>query len=213
VSDIIHTYKSLRKTIGFIGILLPFVLMVGGFCQSVEFQASISDYYYTNMGDVFVGALCCVGLFLFFYAGYDKTDDILGNIAGIFAFGVAFFPTSQNDKVEIIGTIHIICATLLFIILAVFSLVLFTKGDKSNSQKVRRNIVYRICGIMMVLSIISLFIYFLVPKNSPGHFVFFAESTALVFFGISWLTKGGDLFFPDKTKRVRPYKRLKYLKR
>jgi len=52
-------------------------------------QESISHYYYTGMRNVFVGALCAVALFMFFYCGYDKWDDLAGDMAGIFAIGVA----------------------------------------------------------------------------------------------------------------------------
>jgi len=66
----IHTYSylSLRKAVGWIGMSLPFVLMLGVILifNGNLIQESISHYYYTGMRNVFVGALCAVGLFLFF---------------------------------------------------------------------------------------------------------------------------------------------------
>ena len=69
-----YSYLALRKAVGWIGILLPFALMLGGFLIFKEeiIQESISHYYYTGMRDVFVGALCAVALFMFFYSGYNK---------------------------------------------------------------------------------------------------------------------------------------------
>jgi hypothetical protein len=81
-SDLVYSYLALRKAVGWIRILLPFVLMLGVsliFKGDIKLQ-NISMYYYTGMLDVFVGALCAIGLFLFFYKGYDKWDDWAGNI-------------------------------------------------------------------------------------------------------------------------------------
>ena len=57
-----YSYLALRKAVGWIGILLPFILMFGVFLifKGEIIQESISHYYHTGMGDVFVGALCAV---------------------------------------------------------------------------------------------------------------------------------------------------------
>jgi hypothetical protein len=57
----------------------------------------ISMYYYSGMRDVFVGALCAIGLFMFFYRGNDKWDNWMGNIAGFCAFCIAWFPPQRSD--------------------------------------------------------------------------------------------------------------------
>lgn len=197
-----YSYLALRKAVGWIGILLPFVLMFGVFLifKGEVIQASISHYYYTGMRDVFVGALCAVALFMFFYTGYNIWDDLAGHAAGFFAVGVAWFPTTEVGPSTLIGKIHFICAAALFIILAIFSLFLFTqKGSKPSPQKLIRNKIYIICGVIMVVCLIAIFIYYnLIHDNNPEScFVFCAETVALMAFGVSWLTKGGT-FFPDK---------------
>lgn len=87
-------YMFLRKTVGWIGTLLPAVLIGGNI---IVFRASLPDsmsgYYYTHMRDVFVGALCALGVFLLAYAGYDDVDRWITNIAGAGAILVALFPT------------------------------------------------------------------------------------------------------------------------
>lgn len=92
-----YSYLALRKAVGWIGILLPFTLMLGVFFifKGEIIQKSISHYYHSGMGDVLVGALCAVALFMFFYSGHDKWDDRAGNVAAIFAIGVAWFPTTE----------------------------------------------------------------------------------------------------------------------
>lgn len=138
----IYSYLALRKAVGWIGILLPFLLM---FSYFLIFKGDIplfdiSMYYYTGMRDVFVGAMCAIGLFLFFYRGYDKWDDWAGNIAGFCAFCIAWFPTTKIGHQNLSGKIHFIAAAVLFVVLACFSLLLFTrKGPKSTPQKLQRN--------------------------------------------------------------------------
>lgn len=154
-NNYVHSFLSLRKTIGFIGILFPFVLWVGNvFLFKSGLQPSISDFYYTGTRDVFVGSLCAIALFLFFYKGYDGLfghDDIVGHLAGVMALGVAFFPTPRVS--------HYVFAIGLFIILAYISVFRFTKTNPTipkTKDKHIRNIIYIICGIVMIISLILL---------------------------------------------------------
>ncbi len=201
-SRLTYSYLALRKAVGWIGLLLPFTLMFGVFVifKGDIIQSSISYYYHTGMGNVFVGALCAVALFMFFYTGHDKWDDWAGNVAGIFAIGVAWFPTTATGPSDLVGKFHLTFAILFFLTLAVFSLFLFTKkGSDPTPQKLRRNIIYIICGLIMIASLIAMLVYFAFIKDSSSEssFVFWGETIALIAFGVSWLTKGGTLY-PDK---------------
>ncbi len=71
--SLIISYLTLRKAIGLLGIALPFVLALGAvFCSRTEIQSSVSSYYHTSMGDVFVGILFVIGFFLLSYRGYER---------------------------------------------------------------------------------------------------------------------------------------------
>jgi len=198
----IYSYLALRNTVGWIGILLPLVLMLGVY---LIFNGEIplfdiSMYYHSGMRDVFVGALCAIGLFLFFYRGYDKRDNLAGNIAGFCAFCIAWFPTTKIGPQDWCGKIHFVAAGIFFATLAFFSLFLFTrKGPDPTRRKLRRNKIYIICGMVLVVCAGAIFFYFtFLEKTYPEtRFVFWAETMALVAFGISWLTKGGT-FYSDK---------------
>jgi hypothetical protein len=197
-----YSYLALLKAVGWIGILLPFVLMFGVFLifKGEITLFDISMYYYSGMRDVLVGALCAIGLFMFFYRGYDKWDDWVGNIAGFCAICIAWFPTTKFGPLDLSGKIHFIAACIFFTALACFSLFLFTrKGPKPTRQKMIRNKIYIICGLVMILSLIGIMIFFSFFQESHPYsrFVFWAETIALVAFGISWITKGGT-FYPDK---------------
>src|SRR5258708_1137366 len=99
--SLVMSYLGLRKAIGIIGLMLPFLLAIGNFFAQPllrdakplrGLQDSISHYYYTDMGNVFVGSLCAIGIFLLSYRGYEKHDRVAGTLACIFAVGVALFP-------------------------------------------------------------------------------------------------------------------------
>ncbi|MBY0478950.1 MAG: hypothetical protein K2Q24_14985 [Chitinophagaceae bacterium] len=209
----------LRRGIGFLGFVFPVVLVLGawwlGGCNVI--LGSISDYYHTRMGDVFVGVICVIGLFLFTYRGPDKADSIASNLACIFAMGIAFFPTDIKElhettsclicKVDTFKFVHNIFAAAFFLVLTYFSLCLFTKtakDDPPTAQKLKRNFVYKVCGYVMLSCIILIFVYWLFLKdlsilnNIPVIFIF--EWIALWAFGISWIVKGG-WFLEDKFKK------------
>jgi hypothetical protein len=102
----IISYLAMRRMIGILGVALPIVLVIGGFIQDeIAIQPSISGYYYTNMRDFFIGMLCIVSIFLMSYKGYEKVDNFVGNLSGLFALGMVLFPTEMcngyNSKVGI----------------------------------------------------------------------------------------------------------------
>ena len=68
-------------------------MVLGGFIQNgFVILDSISNYYYTNMRDFFVGLLFAISLFLISYTGYEKIDNIVGNISGLFALEINNVP-------------------------------------------------------------------------------------------------------------------------
>ena len=93
-NQLIVSYMFLRQTVGWIGTLLPVVLLVGAAISSTASRPdSMSGYYYTDMRNIFVGALCALGVFLVAYDGYDDVDRWITSIAGFGAIAVAFCPT------------------------------------------------------------------------------------------------------------------------
>ncbi len=214
------SYLTLRKSVGILGISLPVVLIIGsvtcGDCR--EIQSSISSYYHTGMRDILVGILCAVALFLFAYRGYDRRDSLAGNLACIFALGVAFFPTSVSEPLThcipeavdtgIVSTIHFMSAAGFFLVLSYFSLFLFTiSKEPVTPQKKIRNRIYRVCAYAMLgsMALIALYSFYLenkFPVLRDCDPVFWLETLALWAFGISWLTKGETLWADPETSRV-----------
>ena len=167
--------------------------------QGPGIQGTISDYNYTDMRDVLVDSLCAIAVFLMSCRGYDRTDEITGDLAGVFAVGAAFFPITSDslptDREELAGALQVLFAGSHFLTLAFFSLVLFRKTDqpKPTRKKLQRNIVYTECGYSILGCIVLIGVVSLTSSTSPIRSfdpVFWLKSIAVVSFGISWLTKG-----------------------
>lgn len=209
----ILSYPGLRKSGGYLGIALPFVLVLGRVVlrQHPAFQDSISYYYHTDLRNILVGDLCAIAVFLIACKGYTQVDAILGDVAGLCAVGVAFFPTNcEGSPKTLISKLHATFASLLFLQLAIFCLVLFTKTfpDKTPTpEKLTRNNVYKVCGYTIIACIV-LSLVTSIPAVKPllgwKNYLFFYESIAVIFFGVAWITKGGQIL-RDKNEPAKSF--------
>jgi len=219
--DLLISYTTLRKIVGILGIALPIILLFGnmifGGCTGP--QRSISHNYHTHMGDVFVGMLCAIALFLFVYKGPEPIDGILGNVAGVLGIMVAIVPCKPHpgDPGYLLrgifptdywlGNVHNIIAGIFLLVLAYFSIKLFTKsreGETPTPEKRKRNTIYKICGWIIVACVISCAVILHFAKVPQGQAepewvvkmapVFWLETIALWAFGFSWLVKGETLW-------------------
>jgi hypothetical protein len=203
-SALAGAYVFLQKLVGGIALLLPFVVVIGDFALGGdELRSSISAYYYSPMGNVFVGALCALGVFFLSYQhkplpGY-KLDNQLSYGASAAAIGVALFPTAEHQAKAwsgewFVSTAHLVCACILFILLATFSLKLFTRSDSSrplSDAKRKRNTVFRVCGWTIVASIVLVAFSNLVEPPDSLRSLLWLETVGVVAFGVSWLVKSG----------------------
>lgn len=200
--DLVFSYLALRKTIGLLGLSLPFVVSLGALLFfGTGMQDSISSYYHTGTRDAFVGILFAVGFFLFSYRGYERKDDVAGNLACVFALGTALFPTappgSTAATATVVGSLHLVFAGLFLLTLSYFCLVLFTKTDKTSpgTPKLLRNRVYRVCGYTMLGCLALILIYKVAVGSThtaiaPIQPIFWLEALAIFAFGVSWFVKG-----------------------
>ena len=203
-SALAGAYTFLQKLVGSIACALPFVVAIGSLALGEsELKGSISAHYYTPMGNVFVGALCALGVFFVSYQhkplpGYEL-DNALSYGAGGAAIGVALFPTADGIAKPwtgewIVSTTHLVCACALFVLLAIFSLKLFTRtGDDGivSDAKRKRNVVFRACGWTIVASIVLVIVSNIIDPPDSWNSLFWLESIGVIAFGISWLVKSG----------------------
>lgn len=196
----------LRCLLGWLGTLLPWI--VAAFIQM--FPSSISATWYTNAQTPFMIILGASCILLISYKGYGKLDDIITTLTGAFGLGICLFPCSPDASLtnfsgyittpftisySVSGSIHLCCAFIFFGLLAFNSFFLFTKsGVETTQEKKKRNIIYRVCGVGMLASFALILL--------PGFYIktWLIEAIALIFFGVSWLTKADcyPWLFADK---------------
>lgn len=218
------SYLTLRKTIGWLGILLPAAMILGnavfGYCYTI--QSSVSHYYYTVTGNLLTGILCAVALFLVAYKGYNRHDQLTNTLAGCLALLIAFFPTDLQtmaapgtDRPACVlfvlpnhalrNAVHYASAGGFFLTLAYISWFLFTKGDVyPTAEKLLRNRVYRSCSVVIITAVLLIGLYGIFGERGDAISrlkpVFFLEWIALLAFGISWLVKG-EMVLKDKDSK------------
>ena len=204
------SYLVLRRIVGYLGIGLPGVVMLGA--SNYGIQDSISAYYYTNMRDTFVGLLFVIGIFMLSYRAYKDDpaawqDALAGKVACISALGVALFPTDQSSITQTTrGMWHYIFAGVLFSTLAFFCLWLFTRSKlkdpdwqrPEHKRKRQRNAIYIFCGSVMLACIALMLIGHFFPSIPHYPTKFWLETIAIEAFGLSWLVKG-QTFLADQT--------------
>lgn len=234
-NNYVISYYTLRKLIGKLAILLPFLclavnMVVNNFdllnnplliddqqmniyTPDGNLKSSISHFYYTASGPLFVGFAITVSVFLFCYIGYrpskkdDKfawlTDNRVTSFAAICLLGVVIFPTGSEkpitDNVHIFvssktaGMLHLFCAGLFFLAMSVLSIINFRRHPGKVFIKDAEGTLYLICGWGIIGCLVVLGITFFAFKNVnwiPYCFVYIMEVAMLILFGTAWLVKG-----------------------
>ncbi|HET7287762.1 MAG TPA: hypothetical protein VFI71_09845, partial [Pyrinomonadaceae bacterium] len=202
----IISFFKLRKAIGLLGLLMPLLVRFGAWLlERIPSHDSISAYYYTSMRDVFVGVLAATGVFLFCYRGPERQDNILTNIAGLCAIGIALFPTEpiyhpliseryNTTSLECYSNhgplgFHIYAVAAFFLIISYLAICRFPLRSRPEltKQKLKRNWIYRICGVVMIVMLILIVV---IKAIAPTKSIFLPETIAIVAFGVAWLVKG-----------------------
>jgi len=203
-SQLAWAYMHLLRIVGIVAVLLPPVLVFGNMVpEGIEVEGSISAYYYTRLGGVFVGALCAIAVFLVSYQ-YRVTkqefasDNRLSTLAGLCGIGVALLPTTRHASTatgweKTIGTVHLTFAGLFLALLCYLCLFRFTRTDPSagmTPEKARRNVAYLACGAVMLLAIVAVPVVNLFHVNDSWPSLLVFETVAVEAFGTAWLIKG-----------------------
>lgn len=202
-AELIHSFLALRKSVGFIAMALPFVLLL----VHGDGLGSVSQGYYTAGGALFVAGVCTIGVFLLFYRGFDGRDRVASFIAGAAALLVGLVPCGCGKEAgppfswgwgpsyagSAWPSVHLLAAAVLFVVLALFCLWLFPLSNvprHANRKKDQRNRSYYVCGGVIVGCLLALFVHFaVVDWLGPGG-VFWLETVMLLAFGFSWAVKG-----------------------
>lgn len=198
--------KNQMMILGILCILLaPLSILFGLFGDNPEgWYGSISKTYYANSKAVMIGLLIATGIYFISYKGYDKRDNFLTTLQGLAAIGLVIFPTKLGSvdvgSVGLLGLpswlsviLHCACTYTLFISFWINLMFLFTLSNGKPTPKKRlRNIIYRCCGVLIILGTIAIIAGSTVlkpflPKNFPIALV--GEFVILIPFGFAYLVK------------------------
>lgn len=196
-------YLRIRNLCGLLGVVLPWIALfsagIAPHPHPTEWWWSISATYYQS--PALVGVLVPACIVLMSYIGYNKMDNLITSISGVFGLGVVLFPCYVSwlpegspvgffqVPIEVSNIIHMACAALFFFTIALNSIVMFTKtGGHMTERKKIRNRIYKICG----WSMIALECCFVIVRliGAPGYCVMILEILLLNLFGFAWLVKG-----------------------
>ena len=196
--------KRIRNFAGFLGMILPWIALVGAAIVAKAQPAKIPDDFWATLSisatyyltPALAGILTTAAVVLICYKGYDWRDELVATVSGIFGLMIVIFPCdcSAADSnvvgffqlpIAVSNVIHLTSAVIFFILLAINSLFLFTLGESDTKQKRIRNIIYKVCGIGMFCTLFLLVLPFEFSAK-----IFVVEAIALTFFGVSWLVKG-----------------------
>jgi len=155
---------------------------------------SISASYYEGGWSqaILIGFLFAIAAFLVAYNGFSRTDMLLSKFAAAAALGVAMFPCECGTHTEVVPYVHYISAATMFLMLVYFcySFYRIARG-KGHKEANRRACVYVVCGIAIILSILTIAFDKLsggILSSKIPRLIFYGESTGLVAFGVSWFT-------------------------
>jgi hypothetical protein len=173
---------------------------------------SISASYYEGgwSQSIFIGFLFAIAAFLLAYNGFSRTDMLMSKLASVAALAVAMFPCQCDNHIEVVPYVHWISAATMFLILVYFCYSFYRRArEKGHTQANVRAVFYAVCGILIVLSILTLVFDKLfkgILSAKVPRLIFYAEWTGLVAFGISWLTASRVLpLITRKDERFSPF--------
>jgi hypothetical protein len=199
---IFDSYFNLRVGIAVLAILFPLVLLIGGYTMEGDFRGSMSAYYLEingkSMRDWFVGILWAIGIFLFLYKGWERNEggglneNWALNFAGLFAIGVAMFPTQIETKsVSVHGT----CAVMLFVFMAYVCIFRAPDTlDELDNETLRNHFknTYRVLGGLMLAVPVAAYC-FAVVFDRLQNYTFIVEAFGVWVFASYWLVKSSEL--------------------
>lgn len=244
--DFLISYLTLRRLIGYLGILLPFLCwgvntlfnhidlmnnpifvdkdQSAVYRAGADLKSSISHFYYTTAGPLFIGIMTTVAIFLFCYKGYREkeedrfpwlTDKLVTTFAACCALGIVVFPTDSAGLItdnlyifvtaELIGKLHLVMAAAFFFSMALMSIVNFRRQPGKRLLNNAEGRLYLICGWGIVSCLLILLVKFLLADDKEwlwGHFVYILEVCMLLFFGVSWLVKGKNIVTGFLLKKI-----------
>lgn len=211
--EIIENFYRVRRMLGYLGLALPFTLILGGLPFGFS-EPSLSDYYHTLMRDIFVGIIFAIGVFLLCYTGFRPdakerfSDDLVTTLAGIAALLVAFVPNrgtlNTSDEPQALAQylfgvtacdyMHHAAAGTFLLCMAYLCRFKFARTAKPGRRPVYVGCAWVIFAMFLATCVSAT----LRKVGTPGQtafvvdnqLVFWFEAIGVWAFSVAWLVKG-----------------------
>ena len=203
-AHMLRTYVWLRRVI-----IVVTLLFLAALCwyrlygRDTDARHSISAYYHhTNadvrMKDVFVAALCTVGVLLVCYQGYTRRENWALDLAGVALVCVVAFPMDwppgpPGERGSAVEAVHYVSALTFFGCIGY--VCLYRAHDtldavSSEARKARYRNLYRVTGVLMVATpVLAIALYFLRYEG----WVYLIEYVGVCVFLAYWVIKSVEL--------------------
>jgi hypothetical protein len=214
----LKSYLLMRAIIGFIGVTLPFLLVLGdNLIKSggPVLRGSLSSYYYSGMRDFLVASLAAAAFFLITYKIFERSiSNILSVVAGLAVLATALFPTDRPHDVtapltplqEKLGEttvvhVHYTAAGIAIVSLALITFLFGVQEGRRSPQRAGHTARFSpafwrwfhwILAAIILLSV-AFAAYCDRKQIFTSYSLLVGESVALEAFGLSWLFKGLEL--------------------
>ncbi len=159
-SDVRQTFLKLRRSVGFLGLFLPVILISWGLSRNIDWSdmTSLSAFYWLPppgthalRRDWLVGSLAAIGICLIVYRGYGPLENWLLNLSGVAIILVALNPTAWPALHLDPHRFMLIAATIWFCAGATLS----QAPPGSRARWERR---YRLCAIAMAVAPLAAYV-------------------------------------------------------
>ncbi len=171
--QLLTTYRYLRMALVTVLALLAFAVALEMFSSAGPPLTSISEYYWTPVRSVFVGAMVALGVGMIVIKADNELEDIFLNVGGVLAPIVAFVPTAQVGTCAtpagggpppalpaatvdaITNNVSALLAAGVLALLIFLALVRFAPGTSPGSAPLPRGIrLARLIGTLVVVALL-----------------------------------------------------------
>lgn len=215
LASISSCYFRLRRGLALIALLFPVVLWLRA--GPADLRTSISAYYHVSgdggfltTRDLFVGVMCAVGAFLYFYKGYSKREMLALNAAGLAALLIGLvpvdYPYNPDNWPSAAGLAHNFASLIFFLTIAYVCLcrshdTLELIGDRRRRAHFGR--AYRLLGALMIVApLTATALHLLIPKEADqAYWVLAIEVAAIWVFASFWLVKSREIRAIERQRR------------
>jgi hypothetical protein len=214
-THVFSTYITLRYGMAVLAFAFPIILYFVGRIHNIPLQDSMSAYYHALPPNgipfidlfaprsFFVGLLFAIGAFLYLYKGFSSLENMLLNVAGVCAWGVALYPIPWAcDPTCPKITPHYIFAVVLFVCIGAVSIYCtrqtlhLLKDERTRRQYVR---LYNTLGAAMLASPVAAIVVSFALGEFKKH-IFFIEAAGVWAFAAYWWVKSRELAITEAEK-------------